>query len=340
MKIFFQGKPYREFRFEKEADFEREIVNNASLFFGANTIYIDVKRKIETKNLGNSIPDGFLFDFSDRAEPEFYLVEAELATHDFYRHIFPQITKFFGFYKNANSQVDLVEKIFSIINNDAALKEKFKGYLGQTEIYKFLKDTIGGSQNILLAIDGEKKEMPEIMDTYVDTWGAMVKQIVIKKFVHNDSAIFTIHPEFEYIEFAGIEEEILLEEDIESEYTEEMHFENRPEFIRDIYITIKDALVEFDSTLKFNPQKYYISIRKDRNYAFFTFNKKKVTLVVVNGEEETRQDIQYHHIKSLSSGVQRFWNGPSCAIVIDSIDNINEVIELLRKVIHKTGLTK
>jgi predicted transport protein len=333
MKIIFQGKPYREFRFESEADFEREIVNNSSLFFGANTIYIDVKRKIETKSLGNSIPDGFLFDFSDREEPAFYLVEAELVKHDFYRHIFPQITKFFGFYKNANSQVDLVEKIFSIINNDVALKERFKSYLGQAEIYKFLKDTIAGSQNILIAIDGEKKELPEIMDTYIDTWGTMVKQIIIKKFVYNDSAVYSIHPEFENIEFAEIEEEILSENEVENEYTEEMHFENRPELIRDIYTTIKNSLLTFDPTLKFNPQKYYISIRKERNYAFFKFNKKKVVLVVKNSEEDTRTKIHHHIIKPLSARVQEYWNGPSCVVVIDSIGNIEEVIELLKLVI-------
>ena len=110
MKLFTNNKTYSQFQFDKEADFEREVVLSSKQFFGTNSIYIDSKRKIETKSLGNSIPDGFLFDLSDKENPEFYIVEVELESHSFYNHIFPQITKFFGFYRNLKSQNDLVEK--------------------------------------------------------------------------------------------------------------------------------------------------------------------------------------------------------------------------------------
>jgi len=100
MVLFYNGKRFVEYEFEKEADFEKEISENFKLFFGQDSIFIDAKKKIETKSLGNSIPDGFLFDLSDKDNPEFYLVEVELAKHDFFNHIFPQITKFFGFFKN------------------------------------------------------------------------------------------------------------------------------------------------------------------------------------------------------------------------------------------------
>ena len=126
MKLFTNNKTYNQFQFDKEADFEREVVLNSKQFFGTNSIYIDAKRKIETKSLGNSIPDGFLFDLSDKDNPEFYIVEVELAKHDFYNHIFPQITKFFGFYKNPKSQNELVEKIFSFITNDNDIKKSSK----------------------------------------------------------------------------------------------------------------------------------------------------------------------------------------------------------------------
>ncbi len=153
MKLFLNNKVYTEIQFDREADFEREVVAKSKLFFGQNSIYIDAKKKIETKSLGNSIPDGFLFDLADKDNPEFYLVEVELLSHDFFKHIFPQVTKFFGFYKNPKSQSDLVEKIFSIITKDIELKLEFKKHLGEKEIYKFIKDTIERSQNILLVID-------------------------------------------------------------------------------------------------------------------------------------------------------------------------------------------
>jgi uncharacterized membrane protein len=79
-----------------------------------------------------------------------------LASHDFFRHIFPQITKFFAFFKNRKSQSELIKKIYSEIDNNVALKKQFKKYLGEKEIFKFVNDTIENSQNILIIIDGEK----------------------------------------------------------------------------------------------------------------------------------------------------------------------------------------
>lgn len=339
MKLFTNNKAYNEFQFDKEADFEREVVFNSKLFFGTNSIYIDTKRKLETKSLGNSIPDGFLFDLSDKNNPEFYIVEVELAKHDFYNHIFPQVTKFFGFYKNQKSQADLVEKIFSIITNDNDLKREFKKYLGEKEVYKFLKDTIEKSQNILLIIDGDKKELPEIMETYSDTWGKIVKLIFLKKFSQDGDSIYTMHPDFENIEYVDIESETVTDKE-DVEYNEDYHLEGVSDTVKLIYNNIKNELLHSHPSLVYNPQKYYVSIRIDRNIAFFKIVKKKIRLVVMNSEEETKQEIHHHSIKSLTAGVQKFWNGPSCAIIIDSTENLNEVIILLKKLISKSQITQ
>jgi predicted transport protein len=332
MKVFTNNKIYNEFQFDKEADFEKEVVMNSKLFFGTNSIYIDAKRKIEAKNLGNSIPDGFLFDLSDKENPEFYLVEVELAKHDFYNHIFPQITKFFGFYKNPKSQNDLIEKIFSIITHDNNLKKEIKQNIGDREIYKFLKDTIERSQNILLVIDGEKKELPEIVDTYTDTWGKMVKLILLRKFSFNDEFIYTMNHDFENIEFAEIENETSLTI-AGTEYTEEYHLEGVSEVVRNIYLSIKQNLQKINPSLIFNPQKFYISIKKEKNVAFFKISRKKIVLIVLRPEAEVRIQIKNHSIKTLATGVQRFWGGPSCGIVIESVDNLDEIITFLEKLI-------
>jgi len=335
MKLFLNNKVYSEFPFDREADFEREVVANSKLFFGTSSIYIDAKKKIETRNLGNSIPDGFLFDLADKDNPEFYLVEAELVSHDFFKHIFPQVTKFFGFFKNSKSQADLVEKIFTIITNDNELKREFKKHLGEREIYKFIKDTVERSQNILLIIDGEKKEMPEIIETYTDTWGKMVKHILIKKFVNNGENIFTMHPNFENIEFVDIENEGV-EEIEDTAYTEEQHFDGVSETVKQIYSYIKEQLLKVNQNLIFNPQKYYISIRTDRNVAFFKFRRKKIALVVMHPEEETRKVISNNYVKKLADSAQKFYNGPSCAIIIESTEHLNEVVSLLERLIAKS----
>ncbi|MFM2385496.1 MAG: hypothetical protein RL660_253 [Bacteroidota bacterium] len=330
MKLFKSGKVYSQFQFDKEADFEKEVVQNSKQFFGQNSIYIDAKRKIETKALGNSIPDGFLFDLSDTYNPEFYIVEVELAKHDFFNHIFPQITKFFGFFKNHKGQGDLVEKIFTIINSDEELKREFKKYLGDREVYKFVKDTIQKSQNILLVIDGEKKELPEIMETYADTWGKMVKLVLLRKFSSGADNIYAMHPEFENIEFAEIENET---DGSTIDYDEDYHLEGVSESVRDIYKAIKENVLTINPNLVFNPQKYYISIKRDRNIAFLITTRKKVKLVVMQSDEQTRTEIKNNAVKTLTPSVQKFWNGTCCAIVVEDIEHIKEVNDLMARLI-------
>lgn len=334
MKLFTYNKTFNELQFEKEYDFEREVVNNSKLFFGSKSIYIDAKRKIETKSLGNSIPDGILFDLSDKANPEFYLVEVELAKHDFYNHIFPQITKFFGFYKNPKSLNELVEKIFHIVNKDDELTKEFKTHLGNKEIYKFIKDTIEKSQNILLILDNEKKELPEITETYTDTWGKMVKVILVKKFILKKEVIYTMHPEFENIEFSDLEEG--QESGETSIYTEKEHFEGVSVEVKNIFRAIKQSLTKENNKIVFNPQKYYISIKANRNIAFFKIRRKKIALVVLSSEKDTKKQIKHHFVKKLSEGIQRFYNGPSCAIIIETDKHLNEVIKLLKTLISNT----
>ena len=57
------------------------------------------------------------------------MVEIELAKHDFYRHIFPQITKFFGFFKNSKSRSELTDKLFSQIEESHRSDDTIKKIL-------------------------------------------------------------------------------------------------------------------------------------------------------------------------------------------------------------------
>jgi predicted transport protein len=335
MIIFHNNKKYSEHKYKLENELEKDLVGNSKLFFGDDTIYIDAKKKIEAKALGGTIPDGFLFDLSDKENPEFYIVEVELSNHHFYNHIFPQITKFFAFYKNNKSQAELIEKIYSIISNEIDIKDEFKKYLGgEKEIYKFLKDVIESSQNILLILDGDKKEIPEIIETYSDTWGKMVKLLLLKKFTNNRDFIYTLHPNFEDIEYTfGAAVEVDQPDSGDIKYSEEFHLDGVIGDIKEAYFNIKEELSRINNNIIFNPKKYYISIIYKKNIAYFQFSKKKIRLVIMLQEEEVKKKIKEHLVKHLSEGVQKFWNGPSCEIIINNKENISEIIDLFRGLI-------
>jgi len=337
MVLIQDGKRYEEKNWALESEFEKEVVSCKGTIFGKKTVYIDAKKKIGTSALGNTIPDGFLFDFSDQDNPEFYIVEVELKKHDFYSHIFPQITKFFAFFRNSKRHRELVEKLFTSISGDAALKEEFKVFLGEKEIFKALTDLIESSQNILLVIDGSKPELPEITDTYSDTWGKMVRVIEIRRFESKNGSIITCDPSFENIEIA-FDETIQEAESRVGQYSEDQHLEGVNESVKEVYQHLRNCFKTAHGSCRFNPQKYYISIKTSRNVVYLKVRKKKLRMIVMRPEEEIRKLVQNHPIKPLSQPVQDFYNGPCAAVDVVSMSHIAEIDTLIRTAIDSARL--
>lgn len=339
MTIIGDGKRFSEVKFSQESEFEDDIVTVSNELFGSNIVFINPKKKIESKSLGGVIPDGFFFDFNDPTDPQFYIVEVELVSHSFFNHVFPQVTKFFAFFINTKLQKSLVDKLFSIIDKDKELRTAFKRFLGRREIYKFLSDVIETNQNILLIADGTFKELPEITDTYTDTWGKLVKFLEIRKYVSGKNTIYTITPDFDTIQY--VEPSIDVDEppDEGIVYTEEFHLEGVSEGTKDTYQKVKEITLEKDSGLVFNPQKYYISIRAAKNIAYIKIRKKKVRFVAMLPEEKIRSIISYYSVASLSQGVQTFYNGPCAAIDFTDLTHKKEIVELIHALVeaHQGG---
>jgi predicted transport protein len=330
--IYRQGKRYSERQFKSETDFENLVMKNSKTLFGQHSIYIDAKKKIDNLSLGDTIPDGFLFDLSDIMNPEFYIVEVELAKHPFYKHIFPQVTKYFAFFKNADSHNKLIEKLYKIFEEDERLRGELKLRIGKGEIFKFLKDTIGNSQNILMIIDSNKQELPEIIETYTDTWAKIVKVAILKEYFEKntvDESILTLTPAFENIE----DEDIILH-DKEAKgkaifYTVLYHLEGVNEKIRRLYNEIETELLKHIEGITFNPQRYYISLRKKRNFAFLKIRQKKIAIVAMLEENKIRERIKHYNVAKLAEGVQKFYNGPCARIDLTDDKYLGEVIDLL-----------
>jgi len=327
--LYFNNKRFTEKEFSKEKDLEDLMFLNSKSLFGQNSIMIEAKKKIDNKTLGGTIPDAFLFDLRDPENPEFYLVEAELAKHSFYNHIFPQITKFFAFYKEPLSQSELIEKLYSLISSDPALKKEFKDRIGSKEIFKFIKDTIENSQNILLILDNEKNELPAIIKTYTDTWGKIVKVTLLKEYINGSESIISLSPEFANIVTVEIITEAETEEVKTGPYTEDYHLEDAIPEIKEAYRSLHDELTKQIKEIKFNPQRYYISLRKKRNFAFIEVRKKKMTIVAMLDKVAIESKIKHHKIVTLADSVQKFYNGPCAQIVIADNSNMNEIISLL-----------
>lgn len=327
--LYQNGIRFVEKKFKLEKNFERLLIQNGKALFGKHSILVDVKKKISTQHMGGTIPDCFLIELSDPENPEFYIVEVELAKHSFFNHIFPQITKFFAFFKNQDSQSQLVENLYEIFDKDESLKKALKSRIGRKETFKYLKDMIENSQNILLILDSEKNELPEIIETYTDTWGKIVKVAIFKEYTNGSDSILSLSPDFENIETIDIVSPPETKEKRATTYTESYHLDGIPENISSVYQKMKEELILKIPDLKINPQRYYISLRKKRNFAFIKIRKKKVAIVAMAAPERIKASVPNYNIVDLSDSVQNFYNGPCARIDINNSKHLDEVIQLL-----------
>jgi hypothetical protein len=327
MAVYTNKKKYKEIVFEQESEFEEVIFKNSATLFGNSSILVNIKRKIDSGELGRAVPDGFLFNFSDINNPKFYIVEVELASHDFYKHIFPQITKFFSFIKSDSAdQTKLIDTLYRVIEQDHSLRRKFDVFLQAKELFKFLKDVIENSGEILLLIDREKIEIKSIVQTYKDTWGKYVSLIICKVFEHDkDHLIYCdrdLDEEESDLEISPTEDS----EERESIYTEDVHLSDTTDLVKKIYLYVKEAFPK----VIFNPQKYYISMRVKHNFAFIILRKKIIKMRVMKSYKEARKTVKSFNVTDPGIAVHKFYNGKCCDIAIDQNKHLNEIIKLLK----------
>ncbi len=102
-RLISENKTYKYYEYSLENDFEKVIIDNAKQIFGANTVYIDIKKKIGDNIV--TIPDGYLIDFSFAEKPKLYIIENEISTHDPYKHIGSQLLKFGIGYKASGRNI-------------------------------------------------------------------------------------------------------------------------------------------------------------------------------------------------------------------------------------------
>lgn len=165
------------------------------------------------------------------------------------------------------------------------------------------------------------------MEIYTDTWDKFVKVELLKQYTANNKTIFTLNPDFEDIGLI----EPSYQEETEDKYTENFHTENVEQNILSIYERIKYNISKIDNGININPQKYYISLRKNRNFAFIKVKKKKLHIVIMLPYEIGRKMIQKHKLTQLHDSVQNFYNGPCFKVTLESEDNFDEIIKALEE---------
>ena len=194
MKLYSGNKEYKQYIYLSEEEFERDIVLNAKKLFGDKTIYIDLKKKLKGK-YGDTVPDGYLFDYTFTNRPKLYFVENERLEHGVRNHIVPQLLKFQLNYKEnvmllkntlidkiveAGIDLDLIAKKYNYRNAD----DMFTDIISRDDL------------NIIVPVDEIDEELIECI-SYLKL---NIELKEFKKYTCGDSVIYMYEPLNEEIE--------------------------------------------------------------------------------------------------------------------------------------------
>jgi len=81
-------------------------------------------------------------------------------------------------------------------------------------------------------------------------------------------------------------------------------------------------ILEIDTNIKINPTKYYISLRKDKNFVFFNIKRKKIWVSV---------PIPYNVLINIVKNYKTYDRGNYTDILIENNDNLEEIVKIIEE---------
>lgn len=154
---------FREVQFESEKEFERAVVELSDAIFGSLSIYVDVKKRVKGNNI-ISIPDGYLIDMTDQENPQLFVIENELSSHDPLRHIGVQMLRFVTSFEDAHVDVRnfLMDEISKVPQHLSRLEEGCKNS-SKRNIDNYLDSAVFGPFRGLVIIDKAQPELHNVL---------------------------------------------------------------------------------------------------------------------------------------------------------------------------------
>ena len=229
MIIFQDDKRYQECRYDLKDQIRKDIQKNSKIIFGQNSVYLDARRKLEPVGSGEISPTGFLFDLSDKHNPELHLVEVGIQRYDFYSHYLPRITKLIVMLRDFETRSKLVNRFLSVLGSSVDLRNRLESYVDNRSIHELIENISERRINILLIIDGQRREVFEMFEAYPDSWGKIIKILILKKFVHEEESIYYLSSEFVDMGGANVRPVEKLDQPEDIHYSKESYSEKDKE---------------------------------------------------------------------------------------------------------------
>jgi predicted transport protein len=144
---------------DEEKEFHPIIKQNSKEIFGQDTLFFDVRHKLQSKSGIASIPDGYVIDFSKT--PSWYVVEVELSSHPVHEHVVNQLSRFISGLGNTSSRNEITRALYDVIDDDKELRGYVEKNIGSGEIFRFLTELIQEDPVLVIIIDEATEEVKE-----------------------------------------------------------------------------------------------------------------------------------------------------------------------------------
>lgn len=190
--LILSDRKFIDATFDSEQELEQVVVANSEYLFGPSSLYFP-KALIRTKDGFGTIPDGFVIDLATR---RWFVVEVELAKHNVWSHIAPQVAKQIIAAMNPASRQLLIDLIVDKVREDTATMEKFTDEeIEIIDIRRVLGEILETNPTVGMPIDSISSDLRE----WASTLRVSVKLWIVRKHVefgHPERVLYEIPEEF------------------------------------------------------------------------------------------------------------------------------------------------
>ena len=144
---------------ERESVLQDVIEKNHQHIFGEHSLYFRSEKKIVSGAGVGSIPDAYVLILGP--DPQWCILEVELASHPLYDHIVSQLTRFNRGIEKGSSRKIIINMLYDAIKADSVLEAQVKKKIDSGEVFKFLSELISTDPTIVIAIDERTSELEE-----------------------------------------------------------------------------------------------------------------------------------------------------------------------------------
>ena len=161
--------------FVDEAEIEKVVKDYAEYLFGSSILFLP-KSKIRTVGGAGTIPDGFVVDVESE---EWFMVEAELASHGTWQHIAPQVSRPLTAVDSQATRETILRVTLDLVKNDSGAADVFSDLgISQLDIHGKLQAILKKAPTVAIPIDG----VPSDLQSWARTLKFDVKIWVIEKY--------------------------------------------------------------------------------------------------------------------------------------------------------------